>query len=79
MPSAASSGLGRARVVPGQSPHDPQVVEGVGLAQPVAEVAVDAQRLPPAPGRARIVPGRRRTAPRSMRALASPCRSPRSR
>ena len=38
MPSACFQRLGRARVVPAQPPHDPQVAEGVGLAQPVAEV-----------------------------------------
>ena len=50
MPSAASSGFGRARVVPGQPPHGPQLVEGVSLTEPVAEVAVDAQRLLQQPG-----------------------------
>ena len=45
MPSASSRTPGRAEVVPGQPPHDAQVGEGVGLAQPVAEVAGDAQRF----------------------------------
>jgi len=46
---------GRGRVVTGQPPHDPEVVEGVGLAQPVAEVAVLGQGLLQVLGRARVV------------------------
>ena len=46
---------GRGRVVTRQPPHDPEVVEGVGLAEPVAEVAVDGQGLLQVLGRARVV------------------------
>ena len=31
-------GLGRGRVITGQPPHGPQVVQGAGLAEPVAEM-----------------------------------------
>ena len=41
----------------------PQVGKGVGLAEPVAEVTVDAQCLFQVPGRARIVPGQPHTSP----------------
>ena len=55
MPSACSRRLGRARVITGQPPHGPEVAEGVGLAEPVAEVAVDAQGLLQRLGRARVI------------------------
>ena len=52
MPSASSRAAAARRVVPGQPPHGRQVAQGVGLAQPVAEVAEDAQRLFQGVGRA---------------------------
>ena len=55
MPRACSRASAARRVVTRQPPHDPEVAEGVGLAEPVAEVAVDAQGLLQGLGRARVV------------------------
>ena len=44
---------GRSRVIPSQPPNDPQIVQGVGPAKPVAKVTGDAQHLLDAGGMAR--------------------------
>ena len=53
----ACSGLGRGRVITRPSPDVPYGGEGIGLAEPVAEVAVDAQGLLQGLGRGRVITG----------------------
>ncbi len=48
-------GVGRRRVLARRPSHDPEVVEGVGLAEPVADVAVDVQGLLVGVGRRRVL------------------------
>ena len=55
MASATLSGGGR--VVAGQQSHQAELVEGPGLAEPVAEVAEQVQGLALVSGGGRVVPG----------------------
>jgi len=54
-----TAGPGRRRVVTGQPPHIPEIVEDVGLAEPVTQVTVEAQGLLLGLGRGRVITGYR--------------------
>ena len=55
MPSASSRDPGRARVIIRHIPYGPELLEGIGLAAPITEVAVGAQRFLLSPGRSRVI------------------------